>query len=110
MPRFYQGLNTDRKKCLESDDAERNLIEFPQLLLCGPRLMIGADDFDRSVFQSLDHRVDVPLRSQWRIHFEVRFEADKRSISQGEMMRRDVARDMHAARLSATNQVDTDRC
>ena len=66
------------------------------------RRVIGGDGVNRPVAQTFDDRVEVRLRAQRRRHFEISVVAAlvNVSVSQREMMRRDLAGDGQTFRFA----------
>ena len=66
--------------------------------------VIGSQDRERSISDPFHQRIDICLRSQWRIHFEFRIEILNGFVGQGDVMRANFAADFHAARPCLTQQ------
>ncbi len=93
--RVHEPIEAERKRRLETDDAERRAVELERLLVGMMRRVVGGDDVDRPVAEALDHRRTIGLFAQRRIHLEVRVVAAavrERLVGQHEVMRRDLGR------------------
>ena len=64
VPRLDQCFDDDRQERFEAGNAERGVIELERFLLRRARLVIGTDDVDRSVLESIDEGVDVLVAAE----------------------------------------------
>ena len=62
------------------------------------RRVIARQDVERAVGDAFEERVDVALRPERRVHFEIGVEILNRFIRQGDVMRTNFAADLHPAR------------
>ncbi len=83
------------------------------------RSVVGGDGIDGTVGKTCLHRGDVGVASQGRVHLGVGIVTAHRLVGQGEVMRRRLAGDLHAARLGVSDDArrayggdvcDVDRC
>ena len=106
-PGVHQTIEHDRHRGFEANDPERRAIELDHLLVDVMRRVVGRDHVDAAVGNALEHGVAVGGFAQRRIHLEVGVVLDRaveRVVGQGEVMRRDLARHVHAAFLARAHR------
>ena len=93
-----EEVDEQSKFRFEPDDSEGRGVELDFFFELRMRRVIARQDIERAVGDSFEERVDIALRPQRRIHFEIRVEILNRLIGQGDVMRANFAADLHPAR------------
>src|SRR5438874_8997926 len=104
---MHQNINEQAKLGFKSYDSKRRLIEFDFLFKGGVRRMVAADNRQGAIGNSFDNGIDVPSRTQRRIHLAIGIEILNRSIGQHDMMWTNLAGNLHSSRLRFANQPHT---
>src|SRR5262249_695207 len=71
------------------------------------RRVIGGDDVQRTVLETIDKGMEVGLRPERRRHLEIAIEGAETSVGEGEMMRASLAGDADASLFGSSDQIDT---
>ena len=106
LPGVQQAVADNRHRRLEPDDAEGRAVELEHLLVRVVRRVVGGDHVDAAVGDAREHRVAVRGFAQRRVHLEVGVVLRRpveRLVGEREMVRRDLARDVHAALLAGAH-------
>jgi len=99
-------VECEADRSFESGDPEWSSIVLESFLIRMMRRVIGGDRVDRSVLQSFENRFEMFCASKrWR-HLCIRVVAFDRDIREREVMWRDLARDVDAFVLRASNSFD----
>ncbi len=105
MPLAHQVRDAQGQRRLQPDDAARGLGERPRLLLGAVRRVVGRDDVDGAVFESLDDGVAVGVRAQRRVHLGHGALFEHGLLRQREMVRRRLGGDARAELLGQANHL-----
>src|SRR5207247_2233525 len=92
----HQQIQKYSKLRLQTDDAERRGIELNFLFKLRMRRVIRRQDRQGAVRDSFQKRIDIALRAQRRIDFEISVEALDGLVGQGDMVRTNFAADLDA--------------
>ena len=106
----HEQIEKQAEFCFQPNDAERRGIELDFLFEIRMRCMVGTQDRQCAVGDSLQQRIDICLRTQRRIHFVIRIKILDRFVGQRDVMRAGFAADFHTARPCFAQQSDTSGC
>ncbi len=109
-PRHQPGVDhrqlDDSQRALETDHAVRGRVPLARLRLGGVRSVVGRDDVDRAVGETLAHRENVLFATQRRVDLEAGVVAAREFVGEQQVVRGDLGRDVDAASLRPPDDLD----
>ena len=100
-------IDENPKLRFQPHNPKRRLIELHFLLKLGVRRMIRSQDRQCAIGDALDDRIDIRFRPQRRIHFVIGVEILDRFVGQRDVMRANLAADLHSSRTRFADQTHT---
>ena len=88
----------------EAGDAEGGVVDFDFLFVGRVGGVVAAEDGERAVGDAFDDGVDVLLRAQGRVHFEIAVERGECGVRERDVMRADFARNFDTARAGFADE------
>ena len=106
QPGVDHRLLHDPQRALEPDHAVRGRVPLARLRLGRMRCVVGRDDVDRAVGETLAHGEHVLLAPQRRVDLEARVVAAGEVVGQQQVVRSDLGGDVDAATLRPPDDLD----